>query len=682
MKLKIKHLPALGVIALAVAAMSTSCTDKLAFGDSFLEKAPGGSMTADSIFSNAQYTRYYLAGIYAKQYYNLPVGSTNDLNTPQWYNYFKGIPDILSDSYHQTYASILLFSAYYNGMLSSNEDGNKNYNVYPYHHMGIWESIRGSHLILERIDGVPGMSEDEKDRIKDECRCLIASTYFNAFRWYGGLPIVKQSYTGDETEYVGRGTAQETIDYMVGLLDEVIANNKLPWSYTQDEAASEAGHWTLAGAMAQKIQILQFAASPILNDTKPYFDGEHTMERPELVWLGGYDPQRWVDLKNACDAFFAKMNSLGGYHLMVPAGDTPADYAYAFRAGYMLQDSPEVLHSVRCSNYAKDNNYVWQNLGWGSSDNGSAANDRVSPNPTQEYVEMFPWADGTPFDWDKAEAEGKLDEMFVKGDRVYGERYLQNLTYTRDPRLYETIGCNNVPCVTEWSNGNRSGEPFEFYVGGTLGLQMPVTNSGYVATGYRNIKYLVGICFRGQTGVHWAPLLLSDVYLTMAEAILKSNGSNAEAIKYVDAVRARVGLKGLVECNPDKNLLSDDDALLEEILRERACEFALQQTRYFDMIRYKRADLFERPLHGLRMYRIVNGKRNQKQWYNDDLNNSKLTPDDDAFYQPNHFEYEKFEIVTGARIWWSQGFDSKWYFQPFPITEVNKGYGLDQNAGW
>lgn len=681
MKIKFKHLPIIGALAIGAASLSTSCTDKLAFGDSFLEKAPGGSMTADSIFSNAQYTRYYLAGIYAKQYYNLPVGATNDLNTPQWYNYFKGIPDILSDSYHQTYASLLVFGAYYNGMLSSAEDGNRNYNIYPYHHMGIWESIRGGFLLMENIDRVPGMSQDEKERIKDECKCLIAATYFNAFRWYGGLPIVRQAYSGDESEYVGRATAMETVDYMIELLDEVIANNNLPWSYTETQAASEAGHWTLAGAMAQKIQILLFAASPLLNSNTPYYEGKYTMEIPELVWMGGYKPELWTRLKTACEDFFSMMNSKGGYHLVVPLGDTPEDYAYAFRSSYMLQDSPEVLHSVRCSNYAKDNNYVWQNLGWGSSDAGDG-NDRVSVNPTQEYVEMFPWADGTPFDWDKAEAEGKLDEMFVKGEKVYGQRYLQNLQYTRDPRLYETIGCNNVPAVTEWSNGNRSGQPFEFYVGGTLGGQMPVTNSGYVATGYRNIKYLVGVCFRGQTSVQWVPLLLSDVYLTYAEAILQSGGNLSDAIKQVDAVRARVGMKGLVECNPDKNLTSDKDALLNEILRERACEFALQQTRYFDMIRYKMTSAFEKPLHGLRMYRMVNGKRNQKQWYNDDLNNDALTPDDDAFYQPYHFEYEKFEITTGARIWWKEGFDPKWYFQPFPITEVNKGYGLYQNPGW
>ncbi|MBQ4413985.1 MAG: RagB/SusD family nutrient uptake outer membrane protein, partial [Prevotella sp.] len=158
-----------------------------------------------------------------------------------------------------------------------------------------------------------------------------------------------------------------------------------------------------------------------------------------------------------------------------------------------------------------------------------------------------------------------------------------------------------------------------------------------------------------------------------------------EAIKYVDAVRARVGLKGLVECNPDKNLTSNKQALLDEIMRERACDLAFQMEHYFDMIRYKRADLFERPLHGLRIYRLVKDgnswKREESQWYNKSFN-KKLAETDPNFYEPSHFDFERFQITTGARYWWSNGFDPKWYLTPFPITEVNKGYGLTQNAGW
>ena len=150
------------------------------------------------------------------------------------------------------------------------------------------------------------------------------------------------------------------------------------------------------------------------------------------------------------------MQSKGHYHLVVPAGNTQEDYTYAFRSSYMLQDSPEILHSVRVSSNALDNDYGWVNLGWGnknSAANGTGTNDRISYCPTQEYIEMFPWADGTPFDWDKTEAEGKLDEMFISGDIVEGHPDLQNVKYTRDPRLYETAAVNMQRCVINWNNG-------------------------------------------------------------------------------------------------------------------------------------------------------------------------------------------------------------------------------------
>ena len=58
----------------------------------------------------------------------------------------------------------------------------------------------------------------------------------------------------------------------------------------------------------------------------------------------------------------------------------------------------------------------------------------------------------------------------------------------------------------------------------------------------------------------------------------------------------------------------------------------------------------------------------------------KLNKDNDAWYEPSHFEYKRLPITTGARAWWN-GFDVKWYLFPFPQTEVLKVY-LVQNPGW
>lgn len=671
-------------VILAVAAIfaagfaSHSCTDPLKFGNAFLEKAPGGTVTADTVFTNAEYTRQFLAGIYSKQYYALPTNSTN--NPPQCLNYWKGMPEALSDNFQLFFQNTIVGNKYYTGALTSSIDSKNNGNIYPYLNEYIWQNVRNCYILLEKIDDVPGLDAAEKERMKDEARCLLANTYFVPFRFYGGLPIVTGTFQGNESEYnYPRASVEKTVDFMVGLLDEVISGGHLPWGYPgTSDAASETGRWTIGGAMALKCKILQFAASPLFNSDKPYWDGVYTMEDSSPAWYGNYDVARWQRFRKACEDFINKMNANPEvYHLVKPAGNTFEDYRYAFRSSYLLQGSPEVIMSVRVHKNAKGNDYGWVNL---------RTNARYSYCPTQEYVEMFPWADGTPFDWDETEAAGKLDQMFVTGDVVPGKQMLQNRVYTRDPRLYETVAVNGALQTINWGNGKTSGANYELWLGGTTAGNKPVTQDSHYGTGYRYLKYYAGEAYVGKFP-HWVSLSVPEIYLGYAEALAQT-GDLPTAIKYIDAVRARVGLGGLEECNPGKNLTTDKDALIKEILRERACEFAFQDSRYFDMIRYKlRAD-FEKTLHRLVIHRLVEKDGqwvvSDGQWYKKCF--GKVTdPSDPDFYEPTHFSYEKLPITVGSRIWWDKergGFDPKWYLQPFPITELNKKYGLEQNPGW
>ncbi len=88
------------------------------------------------------------------------------------------------------------------------------------------------------------------------------------------------------------------------------------------------------------------------------------------------------------------------------------------------------------------------------------------------------------------------------------------------------------------------------------------------------------------------------------------------------------------------------------------------------MIRNKRADLFEKQLHGLRIYR-ADGL--ETSWSDQDSG----TRGD----RPTEFTYEIFELSNSSRTWWTS-FSPKWYLSAFPPSEVNKGYGLTQNPGW
>lgn len=683
MKQKINNKILGGVLALAAIAspmMFSSCTDPIQFGNSFLEKAPGGDINEDTVFTSPVYTKQFLNAIYRKQYYGLTFGTNGGHCNNGWTGKFEA----LTDCFCLYYASAVPWKIYYNGSKNADKES-----MMEYSDDMVWEAVRACYLLLEHLDNVPGLTESEKASMKAQAKCLIASRYFDLFTFYGGLPLVYNSFSGTDSSYdLPRATAEETVEFMVKLLDDAIAtpDADFPWAYDETTLQAEAGRWTKAGAMALKARILQFAASPLFNDDQGYYGGSSEAEQKHLVWYGEYKPEYWTRFKDACKAFLDKLNASGGYSLVQADGTRPEDYRLAYRTAYFDEGSSEILHSVHWLN-KPGSSYNWYS--W-------IGNTRSAYGVTQEYVDMFPWSDGTPFDWDKAENDGKLNQMFVTGDSVKGKTLLQNVRLTRDPRLYETVIVNGGIPTLDWTTAAMTGTPYETWVGGSTGGKNSQDESGSFATGYRNMKYSFSE-YAGH-GLQWATIRLSDVYLMYAEALIQTNtsGNFKDAIEWIDKVRARVGMKGLVECNPDKDLLHNKELLMQELFRERACELGFENARYMDMVRYKMKSTFEKPLHGLRIYRMVKNPTTGKfercnlQWYKASKGQTFTCSDGtkvkiaykDGIQQPTVFEYEKFELNKGKRLWWSQGFDPKWYLTPFKTTEINKGYGLVQNPGW
>ncbi len=79
---------------------------------------------------------------------------------------------------------------------------------------------------------------------------------------------------------------------------------------------------------------------------------------------------------------------------------------------------------------------------------------------------------------------------------------------------------------------------------------------------------------------------------------------------------------------------------------------------------------------------MLNSKRELIQ------NNSAYigTDKDAGVAEPSMFSYLKFQIQNPARHLWNYSPDDleakKWLLMPFPLSEINKGYGLVQNPGW
>ncbi len=676
---------------LLTAATLTSCTDEIKFGDAFQEKSPGGTVTIDTVFNSAEYTRQFLTGIYALQYYGLPYSNRSGIPTSQ--NPYNGKLDGLTDCYQTHYNGTLIFNSYYSGTMSANTTP-----VISYTGDKVWEAVRQAWLLINNIEKVPGMDAKEKSNIVAQAKCLIAARYFDLFSVYGGLPIIQQAFTGMETSFeMPRATVDETVNFIVGLLDEAIPD--LRWAYdgttTDTDATLNTGRWTAASAMALKTKVLLFSASPLYNDTQGYYGGETEAEQMHLVWHGGKDDSRWNKVLAACQEFFTTLASKGYYELTQPTTRNANGYRQAYRMGYIYQGSKEVLHSTRVATvYGSQGTYSWWS--WG---NPLGTVHRTTYHPTVEYMSMFPWNDGTPFNWESDSVAGRI--AGENGRLFYNYRNYRGSIIkepSRDPRLYENILVNGTTYQFDWTAGTPSGDAYELWVGGydeksqvmsvnvdketgdtIFALQEQLSQP--FSTGFGAIKYLLGEEYHRKY-MHWVYLSLDEMYLMYAEALAQT-GNLTEAIKQVDVVRSRVGLSGLNTKNPRLNLTTNKENLIEEILRERACELGMSNNRYYDMIRYKRTDWMTKELHGLVTYRLI--KNSKGQWVRN-YEAWKGTHKDAGIEEPNKFDYNRFTLFNRRRVQWDKSPQDKdvlkFLLFPFPITEINKGYGLVQNPGW
>jgi len=572
-------------------------------GGSFLEEPPGQDVTRDTVFSDATSAKKFLWNAYR----SLPYGP-GEVSGP--YNKRQVQGDMLSsltDINHSFLTSGGASKTYYEPTgipFSSNQT------KYHYENGGAWNGIRQAHIFLENVGKVPNMDASTKARLKGEARMIIALHYTDMYRHFGGMPWVNQSFGPNDDFDAGRLTSRATLDSIVAVIDR--AADDLPLRVNNPE--SESGRFTRAGALGLKCKVLLFGASPLFNDSAPYMQGEAASQ--EMVWHGEYDPGLWQRAADACGSAVEEIE--GPYHL-VDTGSPRED----FQNGYYQRQSPEVLISTRVR-YRSPGGVGGCDFGcsyyYGSIINGGAG------TTTQNYVDMFPMDDGTPID-----ESSRYDP--------------QNPYENRDPRLYETV----------LLSGDRYRErTAELWIGGR---ERPSRGTRATRSGYRMRKFVLDGESAFGTVVHFPWLRLSEVYLAYAEALNEANGgSTSEAYTYVNKVRNRVDLDDL------PSGLSQEE-FREAVLRERALELGYEQTRWFDLIRWKREEDLTKPLYGMNICK--KGK----------------TPESacEGSYGSNEFIYDRVRLPT--RLWQSD-WSPQWYLSAFPSEEVNVVDGMVQNPGW
>jgi len=98
---------------------------------------------------------------------------------------------------------------------------------------------------------------------------------------------------------------------------------------------------------------------------------------------------------------------------------------------------------------------------------------------------------------------------------------------------------------------------------------------------------------------------LADLYLMYAEALNEWKATpDQEVYEYIDKVRARTGLEGVVKSWQKHSLTPDKpknkEGMREIIRRERMNELAFEGVRFWDLKRWKLAETYlNKPIRGL-----------------------------------------------------------------------------------
>lgn len=498
----------------------------------FLKKPIGNDTTVDSIFSTSQKAQAAIAQAYSQSLVSglNVVGWDNDRN----FGWKGGSLDEVSGEVNATKFSWQDSWILQRGGMTADDgtglplsDDGFNFN---------YTAIRQDYLVLENIDKVGDMSSSEKEQVKAEMKTLVAYRYEEMFKRYGGVPIVQNSLSVEDTLKIPRATLQQTLDFIVKLCDE--AASGLPDNYPP----AWKGRVTKGVALAIKAEALMYAARPLFNSAAPYMNlGDNN----NLISFGNTDPSRWQKAVDASKAVL-DWSQVNDYHI-INTGHPLDDYGNAVAT----PGNAETLLAY------KDQD---------ESHNGDVDDNPYDPhtqaggaNGMSYYqIKQYYKADGTEQAW------AGLDQLPYS---EYADKMEQMEARYKASAMAAGIDAWNNPNSTYWSSEVLSGASTWDDI------------AGNEACG-RRVKFY----YHAGTRVWFEyPLYrLAEFYLDLAEAY-NELGQTTLALQYLNVIHERAALPAITE--------TDKTNLRKIIQREWATEFYMEGHRLFDAKHWKLDDI-------------------------------------------------------------------------------------------
>jgi hypothetical protein len=421
-----------------------------------------------------------------------------------------------------------------------------------------YDYIRRANIFFEKVEDSQ-IDPQILNRMKGEVHFLRGWMYFELIRTFGGVPLITKSFNlNDESFEVSRNSYEECAQFVLDECELAIG--------LLDGASAPAGKISKDAAMGLKARMLLYMASPLNNPSD--------------------DESKWQAAADATKAVIDLGYTLHPNHeelFLQPVKTDETIFGRSFTAGTSIPDWGY--------------NYDY----WPS---GFDARQRIMP--TQNFINMFQMANG--------EYPYLPDGITVNPTSEYDP---QNPNENRDPRYYSYIlypGAGPVSIIdgsksTErlyeyWEDANPNANNLPPYQ--NPNKVDPFNNQELFDFGRDSktywVKGMTPFHWRVQTGYTFRKLLdfegprasfdfdysqltvfmrLAEFYLNYAETQI-ALGNEEVAREYINLVRQRPSVN-----MPD--ITSSGADLVRDYRNERAVELHLEDTRFWDLMRWKAA---------------------------------------------------------------------------------------------
>ena len=583
-----------GAFVLAVACINSSC-------NKYLDVVPDNTSEIKHAFKVKNEAEKYLFTCYSflpkngDGWFNAGMFAGDEMWLPQndfahWHNAFR-------IAQGQQNKSEPLFDEW-----SGLRKGNGNFNS----NLKIFLGIRHCNIFIENMEDltkVPDITLTERERWIGEAMFLKAYYHYYLLRMYGPIPIIDKNApddaSGDEL-YYKRMPVDDVVNFVSNLLDECL--EKVPAIINQEN--TELGRVDRNIVLAVKAKLWLLAASPLFNGNADY--AGYTDKEGVALFNTTPDNTKWIKardaIKAAIDAAEGSGHALYKYNgTEVKISDT-TKRQLSIRNALTTRWNTEIIWGLSNSYFINEalcmpalargvNTDRFQLMGvWGAP---------------VKIAKMFYTKNGVPIEEDKTLNFSNYTEVrtSTSADKYNIEPNFQTarLNFDREDRFYADLGFDGGRWYMKDAGGVKDDVTNQFYVQAKNAERSGFGHfTNWNHTGYF-IKKLVNweSTTNGQGQAPswkqypWPEIRLADLYLMYAEALNEASPASATAITYLDKVRERAGLKGVVESwtnySTNAGKYTTQAGLRQIIHQERLIELAFEGQRFWDLRRWKRA---------------------------------------------------------------------------------------------